>query len=60
MYRAICNDMLMVEHHLGEGKMSDSEYERNLRSEDQLRPETGGHLFEAQTVGTGYVRQHSA
>jgi len=60
MYHEICNNMLMVEHHSGEGEMSDEEYERNLWGEDQLRPETGGCLFEAQTVGTGYVRQHSA
>ena len=45
----------MVEHHSGEGEMSDEEYENNLWSEDQLRPDTSGRLFEARTVGTGYV-----
>jgi hypothetical protein len=43
----------MVEHHSGEDEMSDEEYERNLRSEDQLCPVAGGHEFEPRTVGTG-------
>jgi len=38
----IANDMLLVEHHSGESKMSDGEYERRLWPEDQLRPATGG------------------
>ena len=50
--------MLMVEHHLGEGKMSDEEYERNLWNEDQLHLEAGGCKFEPQMVGTSYVRQY--
>ena len=54
-YREISNDMLMLEHHLGEGEMSDEEYECNLWSEDHLRPETGGREFEAWMVGTGYM-----
>ena len=53
VYRKICKDMLMVQHHSGESEMSNEEYERNLWREDQLRPATGGRLFEAQTVGTG-------
>ena len=50
--------MLMVEHHSGESKMSDKEYERHLWREDQLHPATGGCLFEARTVGTGYVHHY--
>ena len=48
--------MLLVEHHLGESKMSDGEYERRVWPEDQLRPAAGGRVFAAQTVGTGYIR----
>ena len=54
------NDLLMVEHHLGEGKMSDEEYKRNLWRADQLHPEAGGRKFEPRTVGTGYMRQSAA
>ena len=57
MYCKICNNMLMVEQLSGESEMSDEEYKHNLRREDQLRPVTGGHLFETWTVGTGYVQQ---
>ena len=49
------NDMLTVMHHSGESEMSNKEYERRLWREDQLHPMTGGRLFEARTVGTGYV-----
>jgi hypothetical protein len=49
--------MLLVEHHSGESKMSNEEIERHLWREDQLRPATGGCLFEARTVDTGYVHQ---
>ncbi len=52
-YRENWNNLLMVEHHSGKGKMSDKEYEQNLWSADQLRPEAGGHEFEPRTVGTG-------
>ena len=58
MSREVDNDMLMAEHHSGESKMSNEEYEHHLWREDQLRPVTGGHLFEARTVGTGYVRHY--
>jgi hypothetical protein len=51
------NDMLLVEYHSGESEMSDKEFERHLWREDQLRPATGGRLFEARTVGTGYMCQ---
>ena len=47
----------MVEHHSGKGEMSNEEYEWNLWSVDQLRPEVGGREFEPRTVGTGYVWQ---
>ena len=57
-YREICNDMLMVEHHSGESEMSDEEHERSLWREDQLRPVTGGCLFEARTIGTSYMRRY--
>jgi hypothetical protein len=43
----------MVEHHSGEGKMSDEEYERNLWSEDQVRPEAGGHSLSLGWSGPG-------
>ncbi len=49
------NNMLMVEHHSGESKMSDEEFERHLWRRDQLHPVSGGRVFAAQTVGTGYV-----
>ena len=55
MSREVANDMLLVEHHSGESKMSDGEYERRLWPEDQLRPATGGHMFVARMAGTGYV-----
>jgi hypothetical protein len=47
----------MVEHHSGEGKMSEEEYEWNLWSVDQLHPEVGGCEFKPCTVGTRYVQQ---
>jgi hypothetical protein len=55
MSRTVENDMLMVEHHSGESKMSDDEFEGCLWREDQLRPVTGGCIFAAWTTGTGYV-----
>ena len=55
MYWEICYDMLMVELHSGEGKMSNEEYKYNLWSEDQLCPETAGREFKARMVGTSYV-----
>ena len=57
MYHKICDDMLMVEQLSRESEMSDEEYKCNLRREDQLRPATGGCLFKAQMVGTGYMQQ---
>jgi hypothetical protein len=57
MSREIANDMLLVEHHLSESEMSDGEYERRLWPEDQLRLATGGRVFAARTVGTGYIRR---
>ena len=59
-YRENWNDLLMVEHHTGEGKMSNEEYERSRWSADQLCPEAGGRKFEPRTVGSGYVQQPSA
>ena len=56
MSREITNDMLLVEHHSGESKMSDGEYERHLWLEDQLRPATSGRMFTEWTAGTGYIR----
>ena len=55
MPHKVDNDMLMVEHHSGESEMSDEEFEHRLWRRDQLRPASGGCIFEAQTVGTGYV-----
>jgi len=55
--REIDNDMLVVEHHSGESKMSNEEFDRGLWREDQLRPATGGRVFEARMVGTGYMHQ---
>ena len=57
MSHEIANDMLLVEHHSGESKMSDGEYERRRRlwPEDQLHPATGGRVFVAWTAGTGYI-----
>jgi hypothetical protein len=49
MSREIANDMLLVEHHSGESKMSDGEYERRLWP--------GDHVFTARTEGTGYIRR---
>jgi len=57
MLREVKYDMLLVEHHSGESEMSDEEFEQSLWREDQLRPVTGGRVFGARTVGTGYVRQ---
>jgi hypothetical protein len=51
------NDMLLAEHHSRESKMSNEEIEHRLWRKDQLRPATGGRLFEARTVGTSYVCQ---
>ena len=56
MSREIANDMLLVEHHSGESKMSDGEYERHLWLEDPLRPATSGRMFTEWTAGTGYIR----
>ena len=53
----VANDMLLVEHHLGESKMSDREYDCCLWPEDQLRPATGGRVFVARKAGTGYVHR---
>ena len=53
----VANDMLLVEHHSGESKMSDDEYERSLWPENQLRPATGGRVYVARMAGTGYVRR---
>ena len=55
MLREIANDMLLVEHHSGESKMSNREYEHHLWPEDQLVPATGGRVFAARTAGTGYI-----
>ena len=55
MSREIANDMLLVEHHSGESKMSNGEYERRLWPEDQLRPAIGGRVFTARTAGTVYI-----
>jgi len=55
MSHEIANDMLLVEHHSGDSEMSDGEFERRLWPEDQLRPATGGRVFTAWTVGTGYI-----
>ena len=55
MSREVANDLLLVEHHSGESKMSDDEYEQRLWPEDQLRPATGGRVFVAWTAGMGYV-----
>ena len=57
VHREIKNDMLLVEHHSGRSEMSDEEFQRRLWPEDQLCPATGGRLFEAWTVGTGYMRE---
>ena len=57
MSREVTDDMLLVEHHLGESEMSDGEYERHLWMEDQLHPVTGGCVFVARMAGTGYVRR---
>ena len=57
MLQEVENDMLLVEHHLGESKMSNEEFERHLWREDQLHLATGGCLFEARMVDTGYMRQ---
>ena len=57
MSREVANDMLLVEHHSGESKMSNGEYERLLWPEDQLRPATGGCVFAARTADTGYIRR---
>ena len=57
MARKIKNDMLLVEHHSRESKMSDEVFECHLWLEDQLHPATGGCLFEARMVGTGYVHE---
>ena len=57
MSREVTNDLLLVEHHSGESEMSDDEYEQCLWLEDQLRLATGGHVFVAQTAGTGYMRR---
>jgi hypothetical protein len=51
------NDMLLVEHHSGESEMSNEEFMRRVWPEDQLCPATGGHLFDAWTVGTGYMHE---
>ena len=45
MLREIANDMLLVEHHSGESKMSKGEYERRLWPENLLRPATGGRVL---------------
>ncbi len=50
------NELLMVEHHLGES-VDDNEYERRLWPADRLRPATGGRVFAGRTAGTGYVRR---
>jgi hypothetical protein len=49
------NVMLLVEHHSGESEMSDEEFECHLWMGDQLCPATGGRVFRARTVGTGYM-----
>ena len=55
--REMDNDLLMVEHHSGEGEMDDDEYERRLWPADRLRPARGGREFVVRTAGTGYVRR---
>ena len=57
MSRKVDNGMLMIEHHLGESKMSEGEYERRLWPEYQLHPASGGRVFVARTAGAGYVSQ---
>ena len=57
MSREVDNDMLMVEHHSGESKMSDEEFERCLWRRDLLHPAIGGRVLEARTVRTGYARR---
>ena len=47
--------MLLVEHHSGESKMDDDEYEQRLWPADRLHPAIGGHVFVARAVGNGYV-----
>ena len=57
MSREVENDMLLVEHHSGESKMDDDEYERRLWPAGRLRPATGGHVFVARAAGNGYVHR---
>ena len=54
-YHENWNNLLMVEHHSGEGEMSDKEHKQNCWSAEKFRPEAGGCEFEPQTVRTKYV-----
>ena len=55
MSREVANDLLLLEHHSGESKMSDDEYKQRLWPADQLRPATGGRVFVARMEGSRYV-----
>ena len=55
MSRKVGNNMLLVEHHSGESKMDDDEYERRLWLADRLRPATSGRVLVVRATGNGYV-----
>ena len=55
-YRQLSNKLLEIEWEGGNSEMSEEEYREGLFPRGQLHPRSGGRVFTARTVGTGYTR----
>ena len=54
-YCQLSNELLEIEWEGGNSEMTEEEYREGLFPCGQLRPRSGGRVFTAHTVGTGYM-----
>ena len=55
-YRQFSNELLEIEWEGGNSEMTEEEYCEGLFPRGQLCPRSGGRVFTACMVGTGYMR----